>query len=154
MSQLKIWDESNNTWVGIPAGGVGVPSGGNAGDVLVKSSSTDYATGWETPLTEESFQVTPTVTFSSVAVNKGRKCGNLVTINFTGVASSGASATWLSVISIPSNYAPQGEIFSTCVIADAVAMCSVLQVSGQWVVTVSPKYSANAKISLNISYII
>jgi len=47
MSQLKIKD--GNSWVAIPAGGVGVPSGGDAGDVLVKSSSTDYATEWETP---------------------------------------------------------------------------------------------------------
>lgn len=46
MSQLKIWDESKNTWVGIPAGGVGVPSGGSSGQFLKKSSSTDYATEW------------------------------------------------------------------------------------------------------------
>lgn len=45
MSQLKIKD-NNNQWVDIPAGGVGVPSGGNTGDILVKSSSTDYATEW------------------------------------------------------------------------------------------------------------
>lgn len=44
MSQLKIKD--GNNWIGIPASGIGVPSGGNAGDVLVKSSSTDYATEW------------------------------------------------------------------------------------------------------------
>lgn len=44
MSQLKIYD--GNTWVGIPAGGVGVPSGGTAGQYLKKSSSTDYATEW------------------------------------------------------------------------------------------------------------
>ena len=44
MSKLKIKD--GNQWTEIPAGGVGVPSGGNAGDVLVKSSSVDYATEW------------------------------------------------------------------------------------------------------------
>lgn len=44
MSQLKIYD--GNTWVGIPAGGVGVPSGGSSGQYLKKSSSTDYATEW------------------------------------------------------------------------------------------------------------
>lgn len=153
MSQLKIKDNNDN-WIDIPASGVGVPSGGSAGDVLVKSSAVDYATEWQAPLVEESFQVTPTVTFTSVDVNKCRKCGNLVTINFTGRATSGASATWLSVVSIPSEYAPTGEVLTTCVISDAVAMCSVLQVSGQWVITVSPKYSANAKISLNVSYII
>lgn len=46
MSQLKI--KNGNNWESIPAGGIGVPSGGNAGDVLIKSSSTDYATEWGT----------------------------------------------------------------------------------------------------------
>lgn len=45
MSQLKI--KNGNSWESIPAGGVGVPSGGDAGDILVKSSSVDYATEWE-----------------------------------------------------------------------------------------------------------
>ena len=44
MSQLKIKD--GNSWIGIPAGGVGVPSGGSSGQYLKKSSSTDYATEW------------------------------------------------------------------------------------------------------------
>ena len=44
MSQLKIKD--GNSWIGIPAGGIGVPSGGSSGQVLKKSSSTDYATEW------------------------------------------------------------------------------------------------------------
>jgi len=46
MSQLKIKD--GNSWVAIPAGGVGVPSGGTAGQYLKKSSSVDYATEWAT----------------------------------------------------------------------------------------------------------
>lgn len=44
MPQLKI--KNNGTWVDIPAGGVGVPSGGTTGQVLQKSSNTDYATEW------------------------------------------------------------------------------------------------------------
>ena len=44
MSQLKI--KNGNNWESIPAGGIGVPSGGDAGDVLVKSSAVDYATEW------------------------------------------------------------------------------------------------------------
>jgi len=44
MSQLKI--RNGNDWYSVPAGGAGVPSGGSAGDVLVKSSSTNYATEW------------------------------------------------------------------------------------------------------------
>ena len=44
MSQLKI--KNGGSWEAIPAGGVGVPSGGSSGQFLKKSSSTDYATEW------------------------------------------------------------------------------------------------------------
>ena len=44
MSQLKI--KNGGTWEAIPAGGVGVPSGGTTGQYLKKSSSVDYATEW------------------------------------------------------------------------------------------------------------
>ena len=44
MSKLKI--RNGSTWEEIPAGGVGVPSGGTAGQVLMKSSATDYADEW------------------------------------------------------------------------------------------------------------
>lgn len=44
MSVLKI--KNGSTWEEIPAGGIGVPSGGTAGQVLLKSSATDYATQW------------------------------------------------------------------------------------------------------------
>ena len=47
MSQLKI--KNGNNWESIPAGGIGVPSGGTTGQVLKKSSNTDYATEWENP---------------------------------------------------------------------------------------------------------
>ena len=46
MSVLKV--KNGNTWIEIPAGGVGVPSGGTAGQVLRKNNSTDYATQWST----------------------------------------------------------------------------------------------------------
>ena len=51
MSVLKI--KNGSTWEEIPAGGVGVPSGGTAGQVLMKSSSTDYATEWGLPTPED-----------------------------------------------------------------------------------------------------
>ena len=51
MSQLKIKD--GNNWIDIPASGVGVPSGGTTGQILQKSSNTDYATEWATPHTFE-----------------------------------------------------------------------------------------------------
>ena len=44
MSQLKI--KNGNNWESIPAGGIGVPSGGSSGEFLKKSSSVDYATEW------------------------------------------------------------------------------------------------------------
>jgi len=46
MSVLKI--KNGNTWIEIPAGGAGVPSGGTAGQILKKSNSTDYSTEWYT----------------------------------------------------------------------------------------------------------
>lgn len=45
MSVLKIKDQNGN-WYEVPAGGVGVPSGGTKGQVLKKSSATDYSTEW------------------------------------------------------------------------------------------------------------
>lgn len=44
MSVLKIKD--GNTWIPMPASGVGVPLGGTQGQVLMKASSTDYDAGW------------------------------------------------------------------------------------------------------------
>lgn len=44
MSQLKI--KNGNNWINIPTSGMGVPSGGTTGQVLQKSSNTDYATEW------------------------------------------------------------------------------------------------------------
>lgn len=51
MSVLKI--KNGSTWEEIPAGGVGVPSGGTAGQMLMKSSGTDYATEWGLPTPED-----------------------------------------------------------------------------------------------------
>jgi hypothetical protein len=49
MSKLKIRDQNNpNTWYEVPAGGVGVPSGGTQGQVMYKTGPEDYATGWGT----------------------------------------------------------------------------------------------------------
>ena len=47
MSVLKIKD--GNTWIPMPASGVGVPLGGTQGQVLMKASSTDYDAGWVSP---------------------------------------------------------------------------------------------------------
>lgn len=53
MSKLKIRDQNDpNTWYEIPAGGVGVPSGGTQGQVLYKTGSADYSTGWGSLIVE------------------------------------------------------------------------------------------------------
>ena len=44
MSKLKIKD--GDQWTEIPAGGIGIPSGGMADQFLKKSSAVDYATEW------------------------------------------------------------------------------------------------------------
>ena len=62
MSQLKI--KNGGSWEAIPAGGIGVPSGGTTGQVLQKSSNTDYATEWATPLTIRKTTITATVASS------------------------------------------------------------------------------------------
>ncbi len=59
MSVLKIKD--GNSWVNIPTSGVGVPQGGNAGEVLTKASSTDYDAGWVTPYHVEVRTVSVTI---------------------------------------------------------------------------------------------
>lgn len=61
MSQLKI--KNGNNWESIPAGGIGVPSGGTTGQYLKKSSSTDYATEWAEPI--KVYQLTGTLPSST-----------------------------------------------------------------------------------------
>lgn len=63
MSQLKI--KNGNNWESIPAGGIGVPSGGTTGQVLQKSSGTDYATEWANPVRASIEEITRTGTTSS-----------------------------------------------------------------------------------------
>ena len=111
------------------------------------------ATGTIHPTTE-SFQLTNYVQFNSIAVNQGRKIGDVCIINFTGVIKNAASATWLPIVVVPSAYAPSGEVMATCIVSDAVAMCSLLEVSGQHVITISPKNGANAKVAITLVYTI
>ena len=77
MSVLKV--KNGNTWIEIPAGGVGVPTGGTAGKVLKKSSSTDYATEWGVVTSTEVFSQGMTILSSDqygttlpAAGNEGR----------------------------------------------------------------------------------
>lgn len=63
MSQLKI--KNGNVWESIPAGGIGVPSGGTTGQVLQKSSNTDYATEWANAVGARIEEITRTGTTTS-----------------------------------------------------------------------------------------
>ena len=62
MSQLKI--KNGNTWEAIPAGGIGVPSGGSSGQYLKKSSAVDYATEWANVVGARIEEITRTGTTS------------------------------------------------------------------------------------------
>lgn len=51
MATVKYFDEETLTWKALTQGkeGVGVPSGGNDGDILTKDGSTNYETEWTSP---------------------------------------------------------------------------------------------------------
>ena len=75
MSTLKV--KNGNTWIEIPAGGQGVPSGGTTGQFLRKSSSTDYATEWSdaTGGVTSVNGMTGDVTISTIAVQDSTPVG-------------------------------------------------------------------------------
>ena len=90
MSQLKIKNGSN--WESIPAGGIGVPSGGTTGQVLQKSSNTDYATEWATDENAYTAVQTLTATKSSQTITgvfNRRGKAVFVTISSTGSVNFG-----------------------------------------------------------------
>lgn len=107
MSQLKIKD--GNNWIDIPAGGIGVPSGGTTGQVLVKSSNTDYATGWG-DVSLEIEPLNPIVTKSeglaSVESVEAYQYGKLIMIFFnfskaSGTVNAGSNAFVGTLSGIP-----------------------------------------------------
>ena len=105
MSQLKI--KNGNNWESIPAGGIGVPSGGTTGQYLKKSSSADYATEWEnfpTILTQTTAQLTTIVSFSSISANRLTRVGNIVVLEFRGTAASAAGGTWKRILALPDGW--------------------------------------------------
>lgn len=105
MPQLKIKD--NGVWVDIPAGGVGVPSGGTTGQILKKSSSVDYATQWASI---GDLLVTDSVSIDNVSVSSGSTYTNdfniaktgyipiaIAGINIENASSSGLNANGMAI---------------------------------------------------------
>lgn len=105
MSQLKIKD--GNSWVNIPASGIGIPSGGSAGQYLKKSSSTDYATEWANM--PQTTILSPSVTRSSGASEVDEvsavRYGNIVQLSIslhaTGSTNAGSNIFEGSLSGIP-----------------------------------------------------
>ena len=90
MSVLKVLD-NNNSWVSLPAGGVGVPSGGTADQYLKKSSSTDYATEWASFPSAETLSITLNTSGWTVNTTWAEKIGNMVIVHVyvQGTSSNG-----------------------------------------------------------------
>lgn len=61
-------------------GGGGLPAGGSAGDVLIKSSGTDYAAAWVAPATSAEQDNTRPITAAAVYTEIGNINALLATI--------------------------------------------------------------------------
>lgn len=79
MSKLKI--RNGNTWEEIPAGGVGVPSGGTQDQYLKKSSSTDYAVEWASFPSVETLTISLNTSGWTENTTWAEKMGNLVIVH-------------------------------------------------------------------------
>lgn len=112
MSKLKI--KNGNTWEEVPAGGVGVPVGGTQGQVLIKTGSADYATGWGTASDIGAMgkwvklweNASPSSAFAGQTISVDLSGYDLVAV--CGLyATNNAVQTW-SFVSVPPS-APSGE---------------------------------------------
>lgn len=103
MSVLKI--KNGSTWEEIPAGGVGVPSGGNAGDVLVKSNASDYATEWADISIPSS-----SGTVGTYPVFYYKKWGNVVQVWATSAGHQTINTTEKLLVTLPEGYRPSSLI--------------------------------------------
>lgn len=122
MSQLKI--KNGDSWEVIPAGGIGVPSEGITGDVLVKTSSINYATEWchVSGLFESLYDGTPAdvsvaTSFQSGGIIHFLRCGNLVRC-YSDYSGSGYSTTANNntvIGQIPNGYKPIKTIYAQAI---------------------------------------
>ena len=133
MSKLKI--RNGNTWEEIPAGGVGVPSGGSAGEMLVKSSATDYATEWVLPISMKLLWTNPdpSGTFSNQTLIPEADLSEYDFL-FVSVLMSNAVAAYLNVVSYQ-------------FVEKNVTSTLVVFIGAQAVSTASNKYTSSREIS-------
>ena len=155
MSQLKI--KNGNNWESIPAGGIGVPSGGTTGQVLQKSSNTDYATEWASPTIETG---TITRVFTASGTFEQMQCyriGNTACVGARIYDMTSSSATGMNTVyfNVPDGFRPPIDIYIPCAIqlssnSTFVSTFGILKTNGDFV----PAYgSAQIKqISLLAAY--
>lgn len=89
MSVLKVKD--GNSWFSLQAGGVGVPSGGTAGQYLKKSSAADYATEWAAFPTVDTLSLSLNTSDWTANTTWAERMGNIVVVhvNVQGSTASG-----------------------------------------------------------------
>ena len=163
MSQLKI--KNGNNWESIPAGGIGVPSGGSSGQYLKKSSSTDYATEWAglDIASVSRTAITPTVTKTSgncVFDNESIKAfryGNIVELHLKVKNSSGSSIAvgtnaiqgTVSDIPLPPDY------ISSCGYNSSTCLVGTLASDGTYIARVTGgQFVNNGEVVHSFTYIV
>jgi len=107
------------------------------------------------PIEIETSQLTKIVSFSSVYVNKLTKIGNIVVVEFRGVASSAAGASWKRILAFPDGWEAENSIPLTAVVNNAPAVSFTYKNSGEAKnksINISTNYGASADISITGVY--
>ena len=154
MSQLKI--KNGNTWEAIPAGGVGVPSGGSSGQFLKKSSSTDYATEWDDiPIPLVSGAVIQSVAMTEVLCEL-KKLDDVCFFTFSGKMTNAAGTTWKKLLEMPEGFRTSRDVLFTGYVDANRATYSIspgTQSQGYNGIYCATNWSAGNTLSFSITYI-
>ena len=96
-----------------------LPSGGTAGQVLAKSSGTDYDVGWVTPSGGGTAIETAETSVSLSNIGSGTKTlylereGSIVHASFTATATAATANSAISCGTVPSGYRPTASEFQS-----------------------------------------